>query len=49
MIPKIGIIGAAIATLIAQIIVAIIAPLFYKETKSSVTGIIDGILLKGVK
>ena len=49
MIPRIGITGAAIATLIAQVVVAIVAPLFYKETKNSVKEIIDGILLKGVK
>ena len=35
-IPAIGINGAAIATLIAQIIVAIVAPGFYRDTRTSV-------------
>ena len=33
LIPKMGIIGAAIATLITQVTTSLIAPLFFKETK----------------
>ena len=39
MIPRIGINGAAIATLITQITTSLIAPLFFKETKAH-TGIV---------
>ena len=49
LIAKMGIVGAAIATLIAQLIVVFIAPLFYREVRHSVKQIINGILLKGVK
>ncbi len=49
LIPTIGICGAAIATLIAQIIVAMLAPAFYKDTKASVRHMLDAIFLKGVK
>lgn len=49
LIPTIGICGAAIATLIAQIIVAMLAPAFYKDTKVSVKHMLDAIFLKGVK
>lgn len=48
LIPCIGINGAAIATLISQIIVAMVAPLLFKETRISVKYIIEGILRKGV-
>lgn len=46
LIPKIGIEGAALATLISQVIVAIFAPLFYKETRISTKYMIEGILFK---
>ncbi len=49
LIPKYGIAGAAIATLIAEIVVSMIAPLFYKETRISVKHIVEAIFLKGVK
>lgn len=49
LIPSLGINGAAIATLISQIVVALIAPLFYKETRVSTKIIIEGIFLKGIK
>ena len=48
-IPAIGINGAAIATLIAQIIVAIVAPGFYRDTRTSVKHMMDAIFLKGIK
>jgi len=48
LIPIYGINGAAFATLITQFIVAIIAPLFYKETRISTKYMIDAILFKGV-
>ena len=48
LIPALGINGAAIATLISQIVVALIAPLFYKETRISTKIMIEGILLKGI-
>lgn len=49
LIPKYTINGAAIATLITQVIVALIAPLFYKETRISTKYILEGIFLKGVR
>lgn len=49
LIPKWGITGAAIATLIAEIVVSIISPFFYKETRESVKHIVEAICLKGVK
>ncbi len=49
LIPKMGINGAAVATLICQFIVAIVAPAFYKETRESVKHMIDGIFLKNIK
>lgn len=49
LIPTIGINGAAIATLIAQIIVAMVAPGFYKDTKISVNHMLSAIFFKGVK
>ena len=48
LIPPLGIEGAAIATLISQIVVALIAPLAYKETRQSVRDMIDAIFLKGI-
>ena len=46
LIPEFGITGAAIATLISQIIVVVIAPLFYKETKECVRHIFEAIVFK---
>lgn len=48
-IPKFGINGAAFATLLSQISVLIIAPLFYKETRVSTKYVIDAMLFKGLK
>lgn len=48
LIYKLGIIGAAIATLISQIIVALIAPLFYNETRISTKYMIEGIMFKKI-
>lgn len=48
LIPKIGINGAAIATLISQFVVAFVAPWFYKETRQSVKDMIEAIFFKGV-
>ncbi len=48
LIPKYGIDGAAIATLITQIVVAIVAPLIYKETRITVKHIFESIVLKGI-
>ncbi len=49
LIPKWGGFGAAIATLIAEITVAIISPLFYKETRISVKHIMEAIVLKDLR
>lgn len=46
LIPKYGINGAAVATLISQIIVALIAPLFYKEIRVSTKIMLESIFLK---
>lgn len=48
LIPYFGINGAATATLLTQIMVAIIAPLFYNETRISTKYMIEAILFKGV-
>lgn len=48
LIPKLGIEGAAIATLISQIVVALIAPLFYKETRVTVKHMIEAICFKDI-
>lgn len=45
-IPMWGINGAALATLVTQIVTSMIAPLFYKETRAHTRLIIDGIFLK---
>lgn len=46
LIPIYGINGAAVATLISQIIVALIAPLFYKEIRISTKIMLEGIFSK---
>ena len=49
LIPKYGIIGAAIATMITQIVTAIIVPLLFKDTKECVAHILDGLFLRFLK
>ena len=49
LIPKYGIIGAAIATMITQIVIAIIVPLLFKDTKECVAHILDGLFLRFLK
>lgn len=46
LIPKIGIIGAAIATLVTQVTTSIIAPLFYKETRIHTKYVFESFILK---
>ena len=46
MIPLYGVVGAAIATLITEVIVCILAPLFFKETRAITFIIIRSILLR---
>lgn len=48
LIPILGIEGAAIATLISQIVVALIAPLFYKETRVTVKHMLEAICFKDI-
>lgn len=46
MIPKFGISGAAIATLITQVMTSVFAPLLFKETRSFTKLVIDSFLFK---
>ena len=46
LIPHIGIVGAAVATLVTQIVTSIIAPLFYKETRIHSKYVIESFALK---
>ena len=46
LIPRIGIVGAAIATLVTQFVTAIIAPLFYKETRIHTKYVLEAFVLK---
>ena len=48
LIPKIGGYGAAVATLMAQITVAIVAPLFIKQTRISAIMMLKAFKLEGV-
>ncbi|NBI07067.1 flippase [Senegalia massiliensis] len=48
LIPQIGFYGAAIATLISQILVAIIAPALFKKTRTSSLMILRAFKLKGL-
>lgn len=48
LIPLYGIKGAAVATLLSQISVVIIAPLLFKETRVSTKYIIESIMFKGL-
>lgn len=45
-IPTIGINGAAIATLITEIVCCLVAPGFYKETRTFVGYVVKGFLLR---
>ncbi len=49
LIPLIGIEGAAISTLVTQILTCLVAPIFYKETKVHTKYVIDAFLLRGIK
>lgn len=49
LIPPLGINGAAIATLITQIITCVIAPILFKETRIHSKYVVEAILLKGIK
>ena len=49
LIPLCGASGAALASLIAQVITVIIAPLFIKDLRENTILIIDAIRLKGLK
>ena len=49
LIPYMGIIGAALATVIAQFISAIIAPVFYKETRIHTKYVLESFFLQGLK
>ena len=46
LIPRIGIVGAAIATLVTQFVTSIIAPLFYKETRIHTKYVLEAFVLK---
>lgn len=46
LIPKYGINGAAIATVITQVITALIAPLLFKDTRECVSHVISGLLFR---
>lgn len=48
MIPRMGIMGAAIATLITQIIVVVVSPMFYKSTRVHSRYIWESFILKDV-
>lgn len=48
MIPKIGIIGASIATLITQIVANFISPLLFKETRASSKYMIESLNIKNI-
>lgn len=49
LIPYMGINGAAVATVIAQFTSAIIAPVFYKETRIHTKYVLESFFLKGLK
>ena len=49
LIPQMGINGAALATVIAQFTSAIIAPVFYKETRIHTKYVLESFFLKGLK
>ena len=48
-IPLFGASGAAVASLIAQIFVAIVLPLFIKPLRENSVMMLEAILLKGIK
>lgn len=49
LIPKYGIVGAAIATMLTQIVTAVIVPILFKDTKECVVHILDGLFLNFLK
>ena len=49
LIPSIGINGAALATVLAQFTSAIIAPLFYNETKIHTRYVLEAFFFKGIR
>lgn len=49
LIPRIGMIGAAIATLATQIMTGFIVTLFFKNTRENNRFLIEAFMLKGVK
>ncbi len=49
LIPFYGATGAAVATLATQFITAVVAPVFFKETKIHTRYVIEAFLLKGIK
>lgn len=49
LIPIVGITGAALATVIAQFISAIIAPVFYKETRVHTKYVLESFVFKGIR
>lgn len=49
LIPYLGITGAALATVFAQFTSAIIAPVFYKETRIHTKYVLESFFLKGLK
>ena len=49
MIPTLGILGAAIATVASQFISAILAPLLFKETRIHTKYVIESFFFKGIK
>ena len=49
LIPSIGINGAALATVLAQFTSAIIAPLFYNETKIHTRYVLEALFFKGIR
>ena len=49
LIPYMGITGAALATVVAQFTSAIVAPVFYKETRIHTKYILESFFLKGLK
>ena len=48
-IPLIGTYGAALATFITQLIISLIAPMFFKETRIHTKYVIEAFLLKGIR
>jgi len=49
LIKPLGMTGVAVATLVSQVVVSLIAPIFIKETRVSSKLMIEAIILKGIK